>query len=437
MIDPFDAILADYYQQIDALYSFITDPKGDRVFQEKSNVTRQREHGERLARTTDFLDFAGNPQDQYHTIHVAGTSGKGSVSAMFAAILTGAGQRTGFHISPYLQICNEKLILNGQMVSPQNFAQSVRRFMQIHADWVEADRAFNDLRYGEAWVSLTYLWFAWQQAEWVVMETGLGGRFDPTNLITPMLSVITNVNYDHLKSLGPDLLDIAYHKAGIIKPGRPVITAETNQDVLTVFQREADQKNAPLYRLGQDFDYSVESSSDHGAVISVAGPFRSYHSLTLPVPGAFQMSNAALVVASLDLLLERGELIFSGDPDQTMKAALANFAFPGRMEIIQQSPVVILDGAHNPHKVQALVKSVRGVYYKRKITAIVGMMQVKDAQSVIGLLAPLVSGLFLLRHRFTVKGLIPRWSWSRLPVKLRPTPRWLLWNVWPKVWNMR
>jgi dihydrofolate synthase/folylpolyglutamate synthase len=185
MTDSFEAILADYYNQIDALYSFITDPKGDRVFQEKHLETRQREHGERLARTTDFLDFAGNLQDQYQTIHVAGTSGKGSVSAMLAAILTAGGRRTGFHISPYLQICNEKLIINGQMVSPQNFAQSVRRFMDIHAAWVEADRAFNDLRYGEAWVSLTYLWFAWQQAQWVVMETGLGGRYDPTNLITP------------------------------------------------------------------------------------------------------------------------------------------------------------------------------------------------------------------------------------------------------------
>jgi dihydrofolate synthase/folylpolyglutamate synthase len=187
------------------------------------------------------------------------------------------------------------------------------------------------------------------------------------------------------------LLDIAYHKAGIIKPGRPVITAETNPDVLALFQREADEKNAPLLRIGRDFDFSVQTTNEQGTELTISGPARSYPSLTLPAPGEFQQRNAALAVAGLDLLLDRGDVSFANDPVETVRTALENFSFPGRMEVVQQNPVVILDGAHNPHKVDALVKSVCQVYDNKKITAIMGMMRVKDAESVIRLLAPVVS----------------------------------------------
>ena len=388
MTHKLDGILADYYQQIDALLSFITDPTGDRAFQDKSRATRDSEHGERLARTVDFLDFAGNPQQKYESIHVAGTSGKGSVSAMLSAILTTSGLRTGLHISPYLQICNEKLIVDGQMVSPQGFAQSVRRFLEIHVDWMQADRAFNDLRYGEAWVSLTYLWFAWQEVQWLVMEAGLGGRYDPTNAIDPELSVITNVNFDHLKSLGPGLLDIAHHKAGIIKPGRPVITAEQDPSVVSLFQREADKNGSRLYVLKRDFDLTTENDDRHGAVITVYGPDQTYRDIHIPVPGTFQVTNAALAVAGLDILASTSKIALSED---AVRKAMADFKFIGRMEIVQERPLTILDGAHNPHKIKSLVASLEAAYPAKRITAIMGMMRVKNAQTVIETLAPIVS----------------------------------------------
>jgi dihydrofolate synthase/folylpolyglutamate synthase len=253
---------------------------------------------------------------------------------------------------------------------------------------MQADRAFNDLRYGEAWVSLTYLWFAWQEVQWLVMEAGLGGRFDPTNAIDPELAVITNVNFDHLKSLGPDLLDIAYHKAGIIKPGRPVITAEQDPSVVSLFRQEAEKNGSQLYALKRDFDLTTEYVDRRGAVITVYGPARIYRDIHLPVPGAFQVTNAALAVAGLDILAATNKITLTED---TVRGALAGFRFGGRMEIVQERPLTILDGAHNPHKIESLVASLKAAYPAKRITAIVGMMRVKDARAVIQTLAPIVA----------------------------------------------
>ncbi len=382
------ATLHAYQQAIEALYSLVTDPSGDRVFDDKSDRLVQHEHNERLARTADFLDFAGNPQRQYRTVHIAGTSGKGSVAAITAAILGRTGLRTGLHVSPYLQLPTEKLVVNGQMASPGDFAGSVRRLMQLRAEWVQANRAFNDLRYGEAWVALTYLWLAWQRVQWAVIETGLGGRFDPTNVVTPELSLITNVNFDHLKSLGPGLLSIAHHKAGIIKPGKPAVTTETNPEVIALFEQEAARQGSRLYALGRDFDCTVTAQDSNGITVDVQGPFNRYPNLRLNLPGAFQARNVALAVAGLDVLAGSGALAL---PPAPVAEAVAGVKFSGRMELVQDSPRVILDGAHNPHKIEALTRSIRAAYPQQRITAIVGMMRVKDAGGIIAHLAPLVS----------------------------------------------
>jgi dihydrofolate synthase/folylpolyglutamate synthase len=384
----FDQILDDYYQQIGWLYALVTDPTGDRIFKDKSPAVQKQEQGERLARTADFLDFAGNPQSHYPSIHVAGTSGKGSVVTMMAEMLTAAGYRTGRHISPYLQLCNEKLVVDGRMVSPSGFTRAVRRLARIHTDWVRARRPFNDLRYGEAWVALTYLWFAWQRVDWAVMETGLGGRFDPSNVLPASLAVLTNVNYDHLKSLGPELTRIAWHKAGIIKAGSPAVTAESNPAVLDIFQAEADRRQSPLYRLGRDFDYTVEQRSQQRAVVSVRGPFGYYPHLELAAPGRFQLDNAALAVAGLDVLAAQGKINLTPD---VVRETLARYSFSGRVEIVQQQPLVILDGAHNPHKIGALVEGIQAGYPAKKITVLLGMMRVKDAHKMVQALLPLAS----------------------------------------------
>ncbi len=378
------APLADYSRQIDWLYSLVTDPTGSRYFLEKSPETRQREFVAQLARTADFLEFAGNPQARFNSIHVAGTSGKGSVTTMLAAMLTASGWRTGHHTSPYLQNCNEKLVINGQMISPADFAALVGQLRAIHAEWVRAGRPFNDLRYGEAWVALTYLWFASQQVDWAVVETSLGGRFDPTNVLPAQLAVITNVNFDHVKILGPDLQSIARHKAGIIKPGGLAITAETNPAVVAVIQAEAAAKQAALYQPGRDFSFAVENGR-----LAVQTPFNTYTDLAVALPGRFQAVNAALAVAALDVLAARYGLPLT---ENAIKTGLAGVKFPGRLEVMPAAErLVILDGAHNPHKMQALVTSLRQLYPTKRIVALFGMLRDKDTTEVVKVLAPQIS----------------------------------------------
>ena len=242
-----DLIINDYNQARKWLMSLITDPEGQRYFEEKSAEVRLAEFKEQIDRTGKFLAFTGNPQAAFNSVHIAGTSGKGSVVNMIAAILRAGGLKTGYHVSPYLQVCNEKLIVDDQMISPSEFITLVGDLNRDYTKWIASDGKYTSLKYGEAWVALTYLWMAKCGVDWAVIETGLGGRYDPTNVLPSNLAVITNVDYDHVEVIGPSLEQIAHHKAGIIKPGKPVVTSETKPEVLAVIQREVEEKNAHLF----------------------------------------------------------------------------------------------------------------------------------------------------------------------------------------------
>ena len=245
------------------------------------------------------------PEKQYHSIHVAGTSGKGSVVNMLAEILSTTGQRVGYHVSPYLQVCNEKLIVDRQLIPPSKFVSLVEELRGFYQQWKSAGGKYQTIKYGEAWVALTLMWMAKQQVDWAVIETGLGGRYDPTNVVPAKLAVITNVDYDHTEVLGESLPEIATHKAGIIKPGGLAITAETKAEVLEVIKQEAAEKNARLYCLGEDFCYQI--TDENGAhTLKVEGVNHTYRGLRVAMKGKFQLNNAALAVASLDLLTEDG-----------------------------------------------------------------------------------------------------------------------------------
>lgn len=378
----FSALLGQFDDAQKWLFSLITDPTGSRYFEVKDRAVRQQEFEEQISRMADFLAFAGNPQSSFNSIHVAGTSGKGSVVNMLAAMLSRAGIRTGFHVSPYVQVCNEKLVLDGQPISPSDFIALVDHFKLLYIDWKASSNQYNALKYGEAWVALTYLWLAQQNVEWAVIETGLGGRYDPTNVLPADLAIITNVDYDHVEVLGEDIREIASHKAGIIKADGMAVTGEQNEVVLEIIQKEAAAKGASLYRLGKDFDYRRT-----GDELIVDGPKNTYQGLRLGLLGAFQPINAAVAIAALDLLRDSRGLGIDRD---AVKDGLAAVRYPGRMEIIQENPTVILDGAHNPHKIDALAETLKSNYPGRKFTVMIGMLVVKDGKGMIGGLHSLV-----------------------------------------------
>jgi dihydrofolate synthase/folylpolyglutamate synthase len=386
----FDAILEKYHQARQWLLSLITDPTGSRYFQDKSSDVRMQEFIEQIDRIENFLQFAGDPQNQYHSVHVAGTSGKGSVVNMIAAILSATGLKTGFHVSPYLQVCNEKLIVDGEMIPPSEFVDLVDGFRNIYHEWINSGGKYPSLKYGEAWVALTYYWMAKRQVEWAVIETGLGGRYDPTNVLLSQIQVITNVDYDHVESIGPELTDIADHKAGIIKSNGLVVTAEQKPGILSVIQQEVEKKQGYLYCLGEDFNFSVQHQEmDSESVwLSVNTPHSEYTDVRVTMRGNFQPVNAALSIAAVDILANRYHLPVS---EQSVRTGLDGLVYPGRMEIIQADPLVILDGAHNSHKMQALVDSLSTLYPDKNITSVIGMLSTKDYRGMIQLLIPISS----------------------------------------------
>lgn len=339
---------------------------------------------EQIERTQAFMDFWDNPEKVYPIIHVAGTSGKGSVVRLISGLLSAAGLRVGYHVSPYLQVCNEKLIVDNQMISPSGFVALVEDFKTTYQEWLQNQHRYDSLKYGEAWVAMTLRWMATQQVDWAVIETGLGGRYDPTNIVPSQLAVITNVHYDHIEVLGEELTQIAGHKAGIIKTGGLAITAETNPEALAVIKAEAEQKKARLFRLGHEFDYQVRQAGG-AALLSVQGVYHNYENLRIAMSGEFQQVNAALAVASVDLLAGQGN--FKLSQEQVRQGVAVKF--PGRFEIVQEKPLVILDGAHNQHKAAALAKSLGQSFPGRKMTVVLGTLSIKDFSGIVRALAPL------------------------------------------------
>lgn len=361
----------EYHAQRNWLYTLISDPEGKRYFIQKDRSTLRQQFEEQLERMAEFLVFAGSPERAYKTVHIAGTSGKGSVTVLIARLLSACGMQTGDHTSPYLQICNEKLVIDGQMIAPSAFAELVREFREIYEAWRASGRF---LKYGEAWVALTYLYYARAGVDWAVIETGMGGRFDPTNVITPELSVLTSIGYDHTQSLGETLGEIAWHKAGIIKPNGRILNAVTEPEAIPIITQEAKVKGSAL----RDLDFF-----DHGdGTISVA----NFERLAVPFEGTFQRRNAATAISAVQWLSETSDFVLTRE---AIEEAFSNLTFSGRFEIMQKKPMIVLDGAHNPHKMASLVRSIKADYPDQKFVVQFGAIANKSAEGIIRELLPI------------------------------------------------
>jgi len=373
-----ESFISGFYEQQQWLFSLIQSKKRDHKPTQPKKVKSHAEwlayYSKRTNRIRGFLRFAGYPERQYNAVHVAGTSGKGSVTTMMAALLTQCGLRTGHTISPYLQLPTEKLICDGRLIRPSEFAQLIGDFRLLYDAWLKQEGAV--LRYGDAWTLLKFLWLAKRKVDWAVIETAVGGRYDRSNVVPAKLAVITNVDYDHVKSLGPALTDIARHKAGIIKEGQLAITAATHPDVLEIIRAEAREKGAALYCLGHEFDYTVDEMNR----LSVQTPFNSYQDIQVKANGTYQLQNAALSIAALDLLAQHHAISLT---QAHTSSALGQVTYPGRMEIVSQAPLIILDGAHNPAKIRALVHSLQTSYPDKQVTVILGVLGYKDVKKIV------------------------------------------------------
>ncbi len=334
----------------------------------------------RLTRLRSFLAFLGNPQHRYRSIHVTGTSGKGSTSTLTASILTAAGYRVGTHVSPYLQVATEKLQMNGRLIAPDRYERLVDDMRRSVEEWVAGGRERPN--YGEFWVAMTLRYFAEEQVDVAVIEVGAGGRFDVTNVIEPDVAAITSVGLDHTVTLGSTLPEIAWHKAGIIKPGSVAVTAVTSPESLPIIEEECRKTGAELVVVREGERYrDVEADADGTSFIDGATGER----LRVALPGTFQASNAAMAVE----IARR----FTHDhlPAETLRSGLAAARFPGRMELVQHNPRVLLDGAHNPEKVASLAGNLERLYRDRRKLIVFGALESKSHAEMIRSLSPLAS----------------------------------------------
>lgn len=354
---------------------------------ERPSYTLDERHRRRFLRMRGFLLQLGNPERDFASFHVAGTSGKGSTCAMLAAIGHAAGRRTGLHVSPYLQTALEKLVINGRLMN-------VGRFVTLINQFREEVRRFNatsgegPLRYGEIWVALTFVAYAAERVDLGVVEVGSGGRWDYTNVIQPDVCVINRIGMDHVRTLGPTIADIAAHKAGIIKAGTPVAVAEQPPDALAVVLAEADMQGVSVSLAGRDFVWHDVEEGPDGSRFTYEDRAVRWPDLFVPLLGAHQVANAALAVAATRCWA-RGAPI----GEDAVRQGLANVHFAGRLERMQEAPEVLLDGAHNTPKAEALAASLGLLRRGRRLVLVLGVLASHVPNGIVDVLAPLADAI--------------------------------------------
>jgi dihydrofolate synthase / folylpolyglutamate synthase len=335
----------------------------------------------------------GNPQERFRSIHVAGTNGKGSVSHMLAAVLQESGYKTGLYTSPHLYDFRERIRINGDEIPEENVVRFTERIKLLIEELQPS--------FFEVTVAMAFEWFAASGVDIAVIEVGLGGRLDSTNIITPVVSVITNIGYDHMQLLGNTLPEIAGEKAGIIKERVPAIIGRTTPVTLTVFKEKASLLSAPLHLAQQEFNVLSMHHVEGIAELAVARRADdSIHTYTLDLPGYYQQENICTVLSTIGVLRSEGWAL----PEPAVKKALAHArkltGLKGRWETIRKAPMVVLEVAHNPDGLEAMKQQLKCVAYN-KLHIVFGMVRDKDPHQ-------LLSGLPKNAHYYFTQAQIPR-----------------------------
>lgn len=333
----------------------------------------------------------GNPQRAFPVIHVAGTNGKGSTSAMVAAMLRQAGLKTALYTSPYLERYNERMCIDGAQIDDEMLAKITLQTIDVIQDLVQ--QGMDHPTEFELGTAIALQWFHQQQVDVAVIEVGLGGRLDPTNIIEPDVSVICAIGMDHTAVLGDTLAKIAEEKAGIIKPRRPVVLYPQGEEVRRVIARSAQQSHAPLTDLALSQLQSAQPGLS-GQHFSLTIEGHHWQDLFVPLLGLHQAANAATAVAAIHVM---DGLHPQWNLGSAIRLGLSNTRWPGRLEIVHTHPLTLLDGAHNAHGARALSQALSALLPGKRIHLVTGILQGKDAEGIAQLLAPHVKKLYITR----------------------------------------
>ncbi|MCK5344397.1 MAG: bifunctional folylpolyglutamate synthase/dihydrofolate synthase, partial [Candidatus Heimdallarchaeota archaeon] len=329
-----------------------------------------------LDRITLLMKHLGNPQDTYKSIHIGGTNGKGSVCQYIANILKESGYVCGVYTSPHLLSLYERFKIHDTEIASHDFASIATRVKHAVDKLIDQDI---QPTYFEVCTAIAFVYFQEKQVDYAIIEVGLGGRFDATNIINPEISIITNVSLEHQHILGKKVTDIAFEKAGIIKEHIPVITAAI-PPAFDIIKTEAEKKHAPLHHIKKT-DTSLKKYDMNGQDLIVQGIFQRYH-VTTSMLGSYQQENIALSICGIEHLQMKGTYI----PEGAISQGINSTHVMGRMENIHEEPNVILDGAHTIEAMISLRKSVHLLFPKKHIIVIFGILQDKKIQEILTIL---------------------------------------------------
>lgn len=356
-----------------------------------------QKHGIKFGLTNSFriMELMGDPHRAFRSVHVAGTNGKGSTSAFIAKVLQAAGYRVGLYTSPHLVSFTERMRINGIPVTETKVVELAQRVRDRVGQGPAAAPA--SPTFFEVTTAMAFTWFAEERVDIAVIEVGMGGRLDATNVISPLLSVITNIDLEHTEFLGHTLELIAGEKAGIIKQGVPVVTGAVQPETIAVLERSAASQQSALYRLGRDFA-PAGIAGGRRQVFDFRGISAVYSALEIGMIGRYQVDNAALAVASIECLQRAGIVVH----ETALRRGLAQTRWEGRLERIAERPDLFLDGAHNPASAAALAGAVRNLKtaYGR-LVLVIGILGDKDVDGIVSQLVPLADRVIVTKPKYS------------------------------------
>ncbi len=386
-----------YQQALDYIYSFID--------YETMHLPRSAINYD-LRRMEELLTRLGNPHLKVKSVHIAGTKGKGSTAAMIASVLSASGYKTALFTSPHLIDLRERFRINGELISEAAIVNLVDR-LKPEVEAVNSKATYGKLTTFELLTALGFLYFAQEKVDFQVVEVGLGGRLDATNVIEPEVCVITSINLDHTDVLGNTMAEIAAQKAGIIKPGVVVVSSPQPEEVARVIEERCLSCNAKLVRVGKDVTWQGLGFEADGQLLVVNGMLDSYR-LSIPLLGHYQLENAAVAIAALEVLVGNG-LDISRD---SITRGLSQVSWPGRFQILGRNPIIVVDGAHNPASARELKQSVE-YYFKGQAGCkeggkpfdhailVIGASCDKDIAGIVSGLYPIFDSVIVTRSRHT------------------------------------
>jgi dihydrofolate synthase/folylpolyglutamate synthase len=373
----------------------VDSPHGDLYFAAMSplqtdieNLFRKTGHNIKFGvePTAALLHRLGDPQAAMAHVHVAGTNGKGSVCALIESVLRAAGHRTALYTSPHLVRFNERIRVKGVPIDDAAL-ESVFRDIAAADQAQAALPGGRELTFFEFTTALAFEYFRRAGAQLCVLETGMGGRLDATNVVTPLISVITRIDIEHTAFLGKTLTDIALEKAGIIKPGRPVVCGQMPDEARAVIRRVAHERGARCIAVEESASVRRMAQTWDGQKVKIETANTSYPPITVPLLGLHQLENLALAVTALELLNDRSP--FHWDTPQ-LRAGLQGVQWPGRCQVLERNPITLLDVAHNPNGAAALAATLRELAGTAPVGLVCGMLGDKDAGGFFRALAPQV-----------------------------------------------